>query len=83
MDDQLDKVTIKEGNRERTIFIPGAKDMDRNQYQDILEWQTEKTKRELRQPKPERKHSKKEVSKALRDYNEHRRRKAEGTKKYF
>lgn len=79
----MGNIKIKEGDRERTIFIPGSEDMDRNQLNDIIEWQTEKTKRELSQPRPERKRSRKEVGQALKDYNEFRKRKAEGTKKYF
>jgi len=74
---------VKVGDRERTILIPGAADMDRNQYREIVEWQTEKTKKELSQPVPQRKYSKKEVGQALKEYNEFRKRKAAGTKRYF
>jgi len=74
---------VKVGDRERTIFIPDAETMDINQYREIREWQEEKTKRELSQPVPQRKYSKKEVGQALKEYNEFRKRKVEGTKRYF
>ena len=79
----IEKLVIEENGRKRTILIPGAKDMPKSQYEDIVEWQTEKTKKELSHPRPERKHSKEEVGEALRDFNEFRKRKAEGTRKYF
>jgi len=79
----IEKLTIKEGDRERTIYIPIGDDMSRSRLDEIKEWQTEKTKKELRQPRERRKHSKEETGQALRDYNEYRKRKAEGTKKYF
>ena len=83
MDDKIGTLKIKEGDRERTILIPGAEDMPKQQLEDIVEWQTTKTREELRQPRPERKYSKKEVGQALKDYNEFRKRRAEGTRKYF
>jgi hypothetical protein len=79
----IESITVKEGDRERTILIPGLSRMDKHEAEDIIEWQTEKTKKELRQPKPERKYSRKEVGQVLREYNEFRKRKAEGTKRYF
>jgi len=78
----VEEFTVEENGRTRRILIPGAKDMDRNQYQEIVEWQTEKTKRELREPREERKHSKEEVAGALREYNNWRH-KYQGTKRYF
>ena len=79
-----EEFTVEENGRKRTILIPGAADMDRNQYKEIVEWQTEKTKRELREPREERKHSKKEVSGALKEYNDWRHKyKEQGTRKYF
>ena len=79
----IDSITVKECGRERTILIPGASSMPKEELEDIIAWQTEKTKKELRQPQPQRKHSKKEVGQALREYNEFRKRKAEGTKRFF
>lgn len=79
----IDEITIEENGRKRTILIPGASDMDSHQLEDIIEWQTEKTKKELRKPRPQRKHSKEEVGQALKDYNEFRKRQREGTRKYF
>ena len=64
----IEKLIIKEGDRERTILIPGAANMDKHQYEDIVEWQTEKTRKELREPREQRKYSKKEVGQALREY---------------
>jgi len=78
------KLTIKEGDKERTIFIPGADEMDKNELRDIIQWQEEKTRDDLRKtPTEQRKHSKKEVGQALRDYREFQQRKGEGTKKYY
>ena len=78
------KVVIEENGRKRTILIPDAELMGRRQYEEIVEWQTERTKKELRQPREERKHSKEEVAGALREYNEWRHKyKEKGTKKYF
>ena len=77
-----DRINVKVGDRERTILIPDAENMGRRQYEEIVEWQTEKTTKELSQPRPERKHSKEEVAGALREYNEWRH-KYKGTKKYF
>jgi len=75
---------VKVGDRERTILIPDADDMSRRQYEEIVEWQTEKTKKELSQPREERKHSKEEVAGALKEYNDWRHKyKEKGTKKYF
>jgi hypothetical protein len=77
------KLIVKEGDREMTILIPGADQMDRNELGEILQWQEEKTRKELRQPVETRKHSEKEVGQALKDFNEFRHRKSEGTKRFF
>jgi len=79
----IGKLTVKEGNREVQIFIPGADKMEKNELSDILQWQEEKTRKELRQPKENRKHSQKEVGQALKDYNDFCKRKTEGTKRFF
>ena len=76
------KIEVEVNGRKRTILIPDAENMSRSQYKEIVEWQTEKTKKELSQPRPERKHSKEEVAGALKEYSEWRR-KYRGTKKYF
>lgn len=76
------KLVIEKNGRKRTILIPDAENMDRRQYEEIVEWQTEKTEKELSQPREERKHSKEEVAGALKEYNEWRH-KYKGTKKYF
>ena len=80
---QIAKLTIKEGDKEQQIFIPGADQMDKNELKDIIQWQEGKTRQELRQPREQRKYSKEEVGKALKDFNEFRKRKAEGTKRYY
>lgn len=66
--------TIKEptSGRERIIIIPGAEHMDVGQLREILLWQEEKTKAELKAlgPKPIARLSKEEVQGALREYRD-------------
>jgi hypothetical protein len=77
------RMTIKEGDREMEIFIAGAENMDRNELADIIAWQEERTRKQLREPRDKRKYSEKEVGQALSDYNEWRHRKSEGTKRFY
>ncbi len=80
----IEEFTVEKNGRKRRILVPGAKDMGRRQYDEIVEWQTKKTEKELSQPREERKHSKEEVAGALREYNDWRHKyKEQGTKKYF
>lgn len=75
---------VEEGGRKQTIFIPGADEMDRHELEDLVQWQEEKTRDELRKiPTKQRNHSKADVGKALGDYNKFRQRVREGTKKYY
>ena len=79
------ELTIKENGKEMKVFIPGADQMDRHELEDIVQWQTEKTRDELRKapPKEESKHSKKEVGEALKDYRDFQQRRGQGGKKYY
>ena len=65
------KYRIKEPTtgREQTILIPGAESMDKSQLNEIIQWQEEKTLKELKTPRPKRVYSKKEVGQALNEFN--------------
>ena len=79
-----EEFTVEENGRKMRILIPDAKDMSRRQYEETVEWTTEKTKKELREPREERKHSKEEVAGALKEYNDWRHKyKEQGTRRYF
>jgi len=75
------KYTIQdpESGRKQDILIPGAGSMDKSQLNEILEWQTEKTLKELRAPRPKRVYSKKEVGQALNEFNKALRRRQAST----
>ena len=78
--------TVTEGGRTRHILVPYSHDIDSGQLHDILQWQDEKTRDELKKmpPLPQRKHTKEEVGKALNEYTKWKRNK-EGNvnKKYY
>jgi len=66
--------------------VPYAHDIDSGQLHDILQWQDEKTRDELKKmpPLPQRKHSVEEVGKALNEYTKWRRsREGNVNKKYY
>ena len=63
---------IKEetSGRETILYIPGASHLSRQQLEEIIQWQTEKTVAEFKAegPQPERVVSRKEVGKALKEF---------------
>ena len=79
--------TVKESDREREVLIVGTeKEMKDKSYMDYLESaEREKTSDQLKKlpERPKSKKSKKEISGALKELSEFRRRKREGTKKYY
>lgn len=76
--------TVKEGDREMRVIIPGTGDKSYDEYLEQAE--REKTRDQLQKlpPKPVRKTSKKEVGEALKEYREFlRRRREDVNPKYF
>ena len=67
--------------REQILYIPGASYMDKSQLEEIIAWQKEKTLADLKAkgPKPERKYSKAEVGKALKEFRERLHRRQQST----
>lgn len=81
---EINKFTVKEGNKEMLVVIPKTGDKS---YDDYLESsEREKTADQLRKrpDKPAPRASREEVSGALREYNEFKyRQRSEHPKKYF
>ena len=80
------EITIKENGKEMKVFIPGADQMDRHELEDIVQWQEEKTREDLRKtPKVVKptKEQRKATEEALRDYREFQRRRGGCSKKYY
>lgn len=65
--------------REQLLIIPGAAHMDASQLKEIIQWQTEKTKAQLKAkgPKPVARMPRKEVGAALNEYLQWLKRKRE------
>lgn len=80
--------TVREGDKERTVVIAGTpKEMNDKSHMDYLEQaEREKTSNQLKKlpDKPKSNKSKEDISGALKELSEFRRRKREGAiKKYY
>jgi hypothetical protein len=67
--------------REQLIYIPGASYMDRHQLEEIIAWQEEHTRSQLKAlgPKPQARFSRKEVGQALKEFRTWLKERQEGT----
>ena len=77
---------ITRKGRTRNILIPYSHDIDGTQLEEIIEWQTEKTIKELDglPPKPKRTMSKEDAGKMLNDYTKFlKRKRGDVNKKYY
>ena len=68
------KLVHEATGRSVDLFVPGAANLDRSHLQEILQSEDESFTAECKAkgPKPERKHSRKEVGKALNEFRTYR-----------
>ena len=80
------KVEEETSGRNRLIMIPGAASMDIVQLREIIAWQEEVTRQQLKKlgPRPKPEHSKEEIADALKEVLARRKRRKEtGTPKSY